>query len=541
MIGVWTTTERHPRALAPGNGRPGAATGCRCPGWATRWSTRSSCPAGLKDAFNSSAPDKDAGIPAVVKRVTDPELPKLIEAIYGVPAPATPRNDLVEIFLTGITTKAGGPIKADLNSQLNNADVERREVPAVGDAAAQPGVAGRRSRTGSACSPATCRASRTGGGWPTTSSTSRMQAVEGAAQTGKLVDALAAGDKVDANDNAFGAALPVRGPAQRGRGQQRRRQRRPAVRRRRRRPAPARRRRAGRRGRRRRRRMTPLSATRPPWAIARRRASLAGWSWWPSPRWRPLVAGAAGAATADRHAGRHRPRSVHCGAGARPVPRPPPTATIGRRHHATPTVGPSPPSPSPARWHCGRVVAVAARCCWPPRRPPRHAAARRTGRDRAAGARPARRQHRPGPGAAARRARRLTAPGPRSGSAYLEQARVTGDPAYYPKAEGALRRSLQAAAGRQRRRLVGLGALANARHDFAAARELRRAGDRGQPVTAPRRTRCCADAETQLGDTARPPPRRCSACSTCGPGCPALHPRLVRPGAARPGRRGPAG
>ena len=35
-----------------------------------------------------------------------------------------------------------------------------------------------------------------------------IQAVEGAAQTGKLVDALATGDKVDANDNAFGKAFP---------------------------------------------------------------------------------------------------------------------------------------------------------------------------------------------------------------------------------------------------------------------------------------------------------------------------------------------
>ena len=35
-----------------------------------------------------------------------------------------------------------------------------------------------------------------------------LQALEGAAQTGKLVDALAAGDKVDRNDNAFGATFP---------------------------------------------------------------------------------------------------------------------------------------------------------------------------------------------------------------------------------------------------------------------------------------------------------------------------------------------
>jgi uncharacterized iron-regulated membrane protein len=35
-----------------------------------------------------------------------------------------------------------------------------------------------------------------------------IQAVEGAAQTGQLVQALAAGDKVDANDNAFGGTFP---------------------------------------------------------------------------------------------------------------------------------------------------------------------------------------------------------------------------------------------------------------------------------------------------------------------------------------------
>jgi hypothetical protein len=56
--------------------------------------------------------------------VTDPELPKLLEAIYGVPAPEGPRNDLVEIFLTGIAKGAPtldgspAPIQADLNSHV---------------------------------------------------------------------------------------------------------------------------------------------------------------------------------------------------------------------------------------------------------------------------------------------------------------------------------------------------------------------------------------------------------------------------------------
>jgi hypothetical protein len=34
--------------------------------------------------------------------ILDPEVPKLVQAIYGIPAPPTPRNDLVEVFATGI-------------------------------------------------------------------------------------------------------------------------------------------------------------------------------------------------------------------------------------------------------------------------------------------------------------------------------------------------------------------------------------------------------------------------------------------------------
>ncbi|GAA2318775.1 DUF4331 domain-containing protein [Nonomuraea roseoviolacea subsp. roseoviolacea] len=81
-------------------------------------------PAGLKDAFNALPPAKDADVAALVKRVTDPEVPKLLEALYGIKAPATPRADLVEIFLTGVA-KGNGPIAADLNSQTLNKDAGR--------------------------------------------------------------------------------------------------------------------------------------------------------------------------------------------------------------------------------------------------------------------------------------------------------------------------------------------------------------------------------------------------------------------------------
>jgi tetratricopeptide (TPR) repeat protein len=56
------------------------------------------------------------------------------------------------------------------------------------------------------------------------------------------------------------------------------------------------------------------------------------------------------------------------------------------------------------------------------------------------------------------------------GSLYVEQARVTADPTYYPKAEGSLRRSLSIDDKDNVDALVGLGQLANARHDFAGGR-----------------------------------------------------------------------
>ncbi|NWF29490.1 DUF4331 domain-containing protein [Streptomyces sp. PKU-EA00015] len=52
-----------------------------------------------KDKFNASSPENDGDF---LKNVTEPELPKLIEAIYKIKAPAEPRQDLVSVFLTGI-------------------------------------------------------------------------------------------------------------------------------------------------------------------------------------------------------------------------------------------------------------------------------------------------------------------------------------------------------------------------------------------------------------------------------------------------------
>jgi len=52
-----------------------------------------------KDVFNSIEPTSDA---AALDRVLDPEVPKLLNLLFGVQSPPAPRNDLVTIFLTGI-------------------------------------------------------------------------------------------------------------------------------------------------------------------------------------------------------------------------------------------------------------------------------------------------------------------------------------------------------------------------------------------------------------------------------------------------------
>ncbi|WP_369246911.1 tetratricopeptide repeat protein [Streptomyces sp. R41] len=85
------------------------------------------------------------------------------------------------------------------------------------------------------------------------------------------------------------------------------------------------------------------------------------------------------------------------------------------------------------------------------------------------------------------------------GSAYVEQARRTATPAYYPKAEKALRTSLQIRPEGNAEALEGLAALADARSDFQEAKEWGEAAVEESPkrwTTYP----LLIDAYTGLGD-----------------------------------------
>ena len=78
-----------------------------------------------RDRFNTLRPDGDESGGLVVPSTLDPQQAKVVAAQAKVAAPAAPRKDLAEIYLTGLTTRGDGPIRQDLNSHLLNRDVSR--------------------------------------------------------------------------------------------------------------------------------------------------------------------------------------------------------------------------------------------------------------------------------------------------------------------------------------------------------------------------------------------------------------------------------
>lgn len=212
VVGIWSTTERRSALVGDAPGTPDADF-VQVSRLGNPLINEVIIPLNLKDAFNSISPDIDATIPAVVDKVLDPILPKLIESIYGVPAPASPRNDLFEIFLQGISVANAGAtgdpatlLPVDLNSQELNA--------AAGTF--QPSEMLRLNMS----VPPSARPNSYGviagdiAGFPNGRRLAddvvdiAIQVVEGAAITGQLNPGLATLDSVDRNDKAFGTTFP---------------------------------------------------------------------------------------------------------------------------------------------------------------------------------------------------------------------------------------------------------------------------------------------------------------------------------------------
>lgn len=99
IIGVWATASRPTTTTRSAGRETTSGSFVQVSRLASPLVNEVVIPVGDKDKWNGSKPADDAQFG---KYVLEPELAKLFQAIYGIPAPATPRNDLVAAFLTGV-------------------------------------------------------------------------------------------------------------------------------------------------------------------------------------------------------------------------------------------------------------------------------------------------------------------------------------------------------------------------------------------------------------------------------------------------------
>ncbi len=215
VIGVWSTTERKGASVTSAPAGAASSDGfVQVSRLGNPLINEVVIHLKFKDAFNGLTPDMDRTVQPVIDKVLAPILPALIEKIYKLPAPATPRNDIFEIFLTGVCKECKAPdgtvaLPIDLNSQLLNRDGKKGADFAPSE----------QLRLNMSIPP-TASPNRLGvlakdnAGFPNGRRLTDdvvdigIQALAGAVQTGTIVQALAAGDAVDQNDLAFSQSFP---------------------------------------------------------------------------------------------------------------------------------------------------------------------------------------------------------------------------------------------------------------------------------------------------------------------------------------------
>jgi hypothetical protein len=100
VIGVWSTTSRFTTTVInPDGSRTAEGDLVQVSRLGMPLVNEVVVPLGAKDLFNASQPKDDAQF---LQGVVDPELPKLLNALYGIDVPQGERQDLVQVFLTGI-------------------------------------------------------------------------------------------------------------------------------------------------------------------------------------------------------------------------------------------------------------------------------------------------------------------------------------------------------------------------------------------------------------------------------------------------------
>ncbi|HMB79429.1 MAG TPA: DUF4331 domain-containing protein, partial [Vicinamibacterales bacterium] len=99
IIGIWSTASRPATTTRAAGSETSTGSFVQVSRLGMPLVNEVVVPVGQKDKWNGSIPSNDAQF---LTYVTDPEVPKLLQLVYGIQAPATPRNDLVQVFLTGV-------------------------------------------------------------------------------------------------------------------------------------------------------------------------------------------------------------------------------------------------------------------------------------------------------------------------------------------------------------------------------------------------------------------------------------------------------
>ena len=100
IVGIWSTTSRPATTTRAAGTETSTGSFVQVSRLGMPLVNEVIIPVGQKDRWNGSAPTAD-GL-GFRGNYTDPEVPKLLQLVYGIPAPATPRNDFIQVFLTGV-------------------------------------------------------------------------------------------------------------------------------------------------------------------------------------------------------------------------------------------------------------------------------------------------------------------------------------------------------------------------------------------------------------------------------------------------------
>jgi hypothetical protein len=99
VIGVWSTASRRSIQVLRAGGGESRGEWVQVSRLGHPLVNEVVVPRGMKDRFNASEPKDDGQF---LSFVTDPEPARLLTALFGLRVPPAPRQDLVQVFLTGV-------------------------------------------------------------------------------------------------------------------------------------------------------------------------------------------------------------------------------------------------------------------------------------------------------------------------------------------------------------------------------------------------------------------------------------------------------